>query len=187
MVTKIDENGNSLITVPKGLTSFNHTQIRTYKDLIELSKVKTNYVDTEAVVSTAQGNCFIMYIFSGFAFFAARALNINIIYGIFLGRILNFIFFLILSYLAIKKIPFGKLIYAVYMLMPMNLQQVASISPDAFINAILLYYIAFSIYMIFKKDKLNKKEIILYVLLTAIAGIVKMVYVLLAGVRILNN
>ena len=185
IITPMDENGESLIEVPKELSSYNYTKILTYKDFIELADNKTNYQETDQVVSTAQGYSFIMYIFSGIAFFIARILNIAIVWGIILGRIFNFIFFLILAYLAIKKIPFGKLVYALYMLMPMNLQQVTSISADAFINSILFYYIAFSIYMIFKKEKISKKEIILYIILTAIAGIVKMVYVLIAGVGFL--
>lgn len=185
IITPIDENGNSSIEVPKELSDYNYTNVLTYKDLVELAEDNTNYQETEEVVSTAQGYSFIMYIFSGIAFFIVRVLNMSIIWGIILGRIFNFIFFLILAYLAIKKIPFGKLVYAVYMLMPMNLQQVTSISADAFINSILFYYIAFSIYMIFKKEKLNKKEIISYIILTAIAGIVKMVYVLIAGVGFL--
>ena len=71
------------------------------------------------------------------------------------------------------------------MLTPMNFQQVTSISADAFINSMLLYYLAYSIYMIFKKEKLTKKEIILYIILTAITGIIKLVYILLAGVGFL--
>lgn len=185
IITPQDENGDSSIEVPKGLNEFKHTGIVTYKDFVELAEEKTDYQDTEKVVSTAQGNFSIMYIFSGLAFFIVRILNIGIIWGIMLGRVFNFIFFLILAYLAIKKIPFGKLVYGIYMLMPMNLQQVTSISADAFINSILFYYIAFSIYMIFKKEKLQKKEIILYIILTAIAGIVKMVYILIAGVGFL--
>lgn len=185
IMTKIDEKGESLITVPKVLCQYNHTEIKNYNDLINLANIKTDYSDEKAVVSTAQGNFFIMYIFSALGFLISRILNINIIFGIFLGRAFNFIFFLLLGYLAIRKIPFGKLVLAVYMLMPMCLQQVTSISADAFINSMLLYYIAFSIYMVFKKEKLTKKEILAYLILTAIAGIVKMVYILIAGVGFL--
>ncbi len=183
--TPIDESGNSEISVPKGLAEYNHTNLRNYQDLVNLAKVKTNYNDTEKIVSTAQGNFFIMYIFSAIGFLVARIFNIGIIYGIILGRMFNFIFFLIIGYLAIKKIPFGKIVFASYMIMPMNMQQVTSISADAFINTILLYYVAYSIYMIFKKEKLIKKEIAIYIVLTAIAGIVKMVYILIAGVGFL--
>lgn len=185
IITPIDENGNSSIEIPQKLNDFNYNEIASYNEFIERASEDNGYEETENIISTAQGYSFIMYIFSGLGFFIARILSINVVLGIILGRILNFIFFLILAYLAIKKIPFGKLVYAVYMLTPMNLQQVTSISADAFINSILFYYIAFSIYMIFKKEKLSKKEIITYIILTAIAGIVKMVYVLIAGVGFL--
>lgn len=182
LITKIDENGDSYIDVPKELPLFNHSQVLNYKDFIELAQTKTDYQNTEKVVSTAQANSFIMYMFSAFGFFVARILNLNIVFGIFLARIFNFIFFLVCAYFAIKKIPFGKLILAIYMLMPMCMQQVTSISADAFINSVLFYYIAYSIYIIFKKEKLEKKEIIIYILLTALSGILKMVYILIAGV-----
>lgn len=185
ILTPIDENGDSAITVPKGLAEYNHTNLRNYQDLVNFAKEKTDYNDTEKIVSTAQGNFFIMYIFSAIGFFIARILNIGIIYGILLGKMFNFIFFLIMGYLAIKKIPFGKIVFTAYTIMPMNLQQVTSISADAFINSILLYYVAYSIYMIFKKEKITKKEIAIYIVFTAIAGIVKMVYILIAGVGFL--
>ncbi|MBQ2938161.1 MAG: DUF2142 domain-containing protein [Clostridia bacterium] len=185
LVTKMDENGDSSITVPVGLTSYNHTEVKNYNDFINLTKTKTDYNNTEKVISTAQGNSFIMYIFPAVAFLLTRIMNINIIFGILLGRIFNFIFFLICSYFAIKKISFGKLVLAVYMLMPTCMQQATSISADAFINSILLYYIAYSIYMIFKKDKLSKKEILGYIVLTGLVGILKMVYILIAGVGFL--
>ena len=126
-----------------------------------------------------------MYIFSGLGLLVARIFNFSIGYGIILGRILNFIFFLVMAYFAIKKITFGKLVFAIYMLTPMNLQQVTSISADAIINSVLFYYIAYSIYIIFKKDKLNKKEIVIYVLLTMIIATLKYVYILLAGIGFL--
>lgn len=185
LTINIDENGQSYIEVPKDLSLYNHTQITNYKEFVEIGERKTDYSDTEKVISTAQGNSFIMYIFSAVAFFIARVLNINIVYGILLGRLFNFIFFLILSYLGIKKISIGKLVYGIYLLMPMNLQQVTSNSPDAIINSVVLYYIAYSVYMIFKKEKLTKKEIITYVISTAIVGILKMVYILIAGVGFL--
>lgn len=185
LVTKIDENGDSSITVPVGLTNYNHTEVRNYNDFINLTKTKTDYNNTEKVVSTAQANSFVMYIFSALGFLVARIFNINIIFGIILGRAFNFIFFLICAYFAIKKIPFGKLVFAIYMLMPMCMQQATSVSADAFINSVLFYYIAYSINIIFKKEKLTKKEIIIYILLTALTGILKMVYILIAGVGFL--
>ena len=183
--TKIDENKESYIEVPKSLLEFNHNKVKTREQLKEIVSQKTDYKDTEKTISNAQNNYGILYIFSGFAFFLARILNLNIVYGIILGRLLNFAFFVIMGYFAIKKIPFGKLVLAIYMLMPMNMQQVTSISADAFINSLLIYFVAYSIYMIFKKEKLTKHEIAMYILLSALSGILKMVYVLLAGIGFL--
>ena len=183
--THIDENGDSYVEVPKSLSEFHHTKLINREQLKELMSQKTDYNDTEKVISNAQNNYGILYIFSGFAFFVSRLLNINIAYGIILGRLLNFAFFLVAGYFAIKKIPFGKLVLAIYMLMPMNMQQVTSISADAFINSVLLYFIAYSIYIIFKKEELTKYEIAIYILLASFSGILKMVYVLVSGIGFL--
>lgn len=185
LITKIDENGDSYIDVPEDLTLFNHSQVLSYQKFIELAQNKTDYQNTTKVISTAQANSFVMYIFAALGFFIARIFSLNIIVGIFLARAFNFIFFLVCAYFAIKKISFGKIVLAVYMLMPMCMQQVTSISADAFINSVLFYYIAYSIYIVFKKEKLEKKEIIIYILLTALTGVLKMIYILIAGVGFL--
>lgn len=182
LITKIDENGDSFITVPKDLVNYNQVTLKNYKDIADLASNETNYEETEQVISTAQGNNFIMYVFSAMGFFIARILKISIFYGVLLGRLFNFVFYMLMIYLAIKKIPFGKLVLAVYALMPMCMQQASSFSPDAFINAISLYYIAFSIYLIFKEEKIKIKDFAIYILFTPIVCIVKMVYTLLAGI-----
>lgn len=183
-VTKIDENGESYIEVPKDLVNYNNS-LSNYQNLKQLASRQTNYEDTQKVISTAQGNSFITYIFSAIAFFIARILNTPIFYGIILGRLLNLSFYIFMIYLAIKKIPFGKKVLAIYSLMPMCIQQASSFSPDAAINAILLYYIAHSIYLIFKKEKISIKEWLIYIILTPIICMIKMVYILIAGVGFL--
>lgn len=184
LITKIDANGESFITVPKDLVNYNKA-LNNYYSLRELASTQTNYKDTQKVISTAQGNSFITYIFSAIAFFIVRILNIPIFYGIILGRLFNLSFYIFMLYLAIKKIPFGKKVLAIYALMPMCIQQASSFSPDAVINAILLYYIAHSIYLIFKKEKISIRELLIYIILTPIIGIIKMVYILIAGVGFL--
>lgn len=185
IITKISENGSSYIEVPSDLIRVNHVEIVNYNDLKTLENKNTDYQKTEKIISSAQGNASIMYIIPAIGFLIGKICNMNIIYAIYLGRILNLIFFLILGFFAIKRIPFGKLLFAIYMLMPMNLQQIASISADSFINSFLFYYIAYSMYLIYKKEKITKKEITSYIILTCISGIIKIVYIILAGVGFL--
>lgn len=181
---KIDSDGKSYITVPKSLLDINNSK-ENYWQYVEALGQKTDYSDTTKVISSAQGNWSGMYLFSGIGFAVARGLNLPVGVGMYFGKVLNFAFFLVLAYFAIRRIPFGKLVLAIYMVTPMNLQQVTSISPDAFINAITLFYIAFSISLIFKKEKVAKKEIVLYILMTMLIGVLKFVYILLAGVGFL--
>ena len=185
IITSIDKNGDSYIEVPAILSLYHHNKVKNYNEFLKLTTIETDYENVENVISTAQGNSSLMYILPALAFKISNVLNLNIIYGLLLGKILNFIMFLILIYFAIKIIPFGKMVFMLYVLMPMNLQQVTSISPDAFINTILLFYIAFSVYIIFKKEKIKKWEIALYIVLAIVSGIIKMVYIFIAGLGFL--
>ena len=184
LVTKVNENGESYIDVPKDLVNYDNS-IKNYNELEELYSKKTDYKDTQKVISTAQGNSFIAYIFSAIAFLIARFLNMPIFYGILLGRLFNLSFYIFMIYLALKKIPFGKKVLAVYSLMPMCMQQASSFSPDAVINGVLLYYIAHEIFLIFKEEKITFKEWLIYIILTPIICLIKMVYILVAGVGFL--
>ena len=111
-----------------------------------------------------------------------RMFNVNIILTIYLARMINIIIFLIFGYLTIKKLPFGKLTMAVYLCMPMMLQQAASCSADAILNAVLIYYIAHLIYMTFKETEITKKDKIILYIFTALVAMFKYVYILVAGI-----
>ena len=64
--------------------------------------------------------------------------------------------------------------------MPMMLQQAASCSSDAILNATLLYYIAHIISLLYKEEITKKDKIILYGV-TACIAMFKYVYILVAG------
>lgn len=179
---RIDEQGNSYCIMVKELEDYSHTRIKNYADVqAELSK-ETNYNETVKLPCSAQGYCPILYVGPAIGISICRAFGINIFYAIYLGRLLNTIIFLIVGYFAIKKIPFGKLLLALYLCMPMMMQQAGSCSADTVLNATLIYYIAFLIYLVFKEDKLTVKDQIILYVLTALIAMFKYVYILIAGI-----
>lgn len=166
----------------KELEDDSHTRISSYKDLQkELSK-ETNYNEEIQKVSPAQSNSPILYIGTTIAICICKILNCNIFYAFYLGRIFNIVIYLTLGYLTIRKIPFGKIVMAIYLCMPMMLQQAASCSADSILNATLIYYIAHLLYIVFKETPITKKDQIILYALTALIGMFKYIYILVAGI-----
>lgn len=120
-----------------------------------------------------------------FGFFIARIFAFNIYMGVFLARIINFIIILILGHISIKKIPFGKILLTAYLMIPMMMQLGTAISVDSLMNALIILFISYTLNLAFKKEDLNKKEIILFLFLTIFVGISKITYIPLLGIGIL--
>lgn len=177
-ITPIDENGKSNTQVPKDL-------VRAYQNYQELNQEliskETNYQETENKVNPAQNYNPILYLFSSIGLSIGKILGMNGLLIQYLARMCNYIIFLIASYFAIKKIPFGKLVLSSFLFMPMLIHQAVSISADSLINSVLLFYVAYHLYLFFKKEEIQKREIIYYILLSIFIAITKIVYLPLVG------
>lgn len=180
--TQIDQEGNSYSMLLKALENYSHTRFQNYQNLIDELSQTTNYDEEIRTVCAAQGNSPILYIGTVLALNIGKLFNMNIIVAIFLARLINIIIFLIFGYFTIKKLPFGKLAMAVYLCMPMMLQQAASCSADAILNASLIYYIAHLVYITFKETEITKKDKIILYIFTALISMFKYVYILVAGI-----
>lgn len=106
-----------------------------------------------------------------FAYFPAvlgvtigRMLHFGAVTTVYLGRLCNFIFYVIFSFLALKKIPFGKLLLFAITMLPMACHQMFSLSYDAVINAVSFFCIAYGMSFVYQSDVVEKKDIILYAL-----------------------
>lgn len=172
---KKDDKGKNYTEVPKQLSDYKQEVFNKYSILSSSMRDKTDYTDKEKLVSPAQGYVFFLYIPSSIGILITRILNLNILYGIYLGKIFNFIVFLIAGYWAIKKIPFGKLVMLVYMLMPMIMCQAVSISADSMINALILFYISY-ILSLLNKEKLSNLDKALCMILPIFISISKITY-----------
>ena len=81
-----------------------------------------------------------VYFPSALAITIARIVHLGQIPTLYLGRFFNLIAFLSIVYLAIKKMPIGKVTMFIVALLPMTLQQATSFSYDAIINALAFLY-----------------------------------------------
>ena len=160
-ITKINDEGESLTTVPKALTSYGESILTKYSVLNESKndELVTDYNTTVDVNTPAKGYFSLFYVIYAVAFLISRTLSLNMIIGLFLARILNYILVLVLGYISIKKIPFGKILLAVYLMIPMMLQQATAISVDSLMNAIIIFFISYILSLMFNNENLKKKEI----------------------------
>lgn len=107
-----------------------------------------------------------------------RMFNAPILISAYLGRIVNYIFFVIIIYFSIKYIPFGKMVVFLISFLPMVMQEAISLAPDAMTNAVAIAMVSFVLYMRFDKKSgvMTKKKMTLFSILTIWISMLKIVY-----------
>ena len=185
IITKIDKDGESKIEVPFILATGFNTEHDNYTDLENTANSKTNYNVVIETYTSAQSYSPILYIFSSLGFFIGRIFNLNIVLAVYLARLFNFIAFLVIGYLIIKLMPFGKLLMLTYLFNPMLIHQAMSISADSITNSSILLFIAYTLNILYKEEKLSKKSKVIYMILAIIVAISKNVYFPIVGLALL--
>lgn len=98
------------------------------------------------------------------------------LFSLYLGRLLNLIFSVVLINFAISLIPLGKPILSVFVLLPMFLHQIASFNYDASHYAFTYLFIAFVLFLSYKREKIKTKEYLLLLLTSIFTAQIKFVY-----------
>lgn len=101
-----------------------------------------------------------------------RLLGFSALLTLSLGRLMNLLTFVLLTWLAIRLIPYGKNMLGMVSLLPIAMQQGASASYDAVINGVLFLFIA-SCYKIYKSESVKIREYILPIVLAMLIALVK--------------
>ena len=187
---KIDENGEAKTEIPKDLREVSYTGLPNLKEYYNyLHSKKTAYNDTIKVDSPTRGSPFFLYIISSIGFVISRMFNLNILYGIYMGRIFNLAFSLAVLYYCIRKIPFGKSCVIVLAFFPMVMQQAASFSYDCIVNAVSILFITKTLQYAFQETKISKKQWIFYCIISVALACAKYAYapMLLLSLLLLRN
>jgi uncharacterized membrane protein len=87
----------------------------------------------------------------------------------YLARIFNLLVAVFLTYLAIKIIPFGKIVLLLIALLPMTIQQFASLGYDGLHISLIFLLIAFVLKLAVSEEKISSREIFTLVLLSLLA------------------
>ena len=149
----------------------NKTAFLRYKDPFFLKE--TEKVNKERIPSTPNP---VQYIPQALGIAIGRLLHLNFMPLFLLGRLLNLLFYIFCIWLSIKTIPFGKLIIFACGLLPLTLQQAASLSLDAYIIAVSFVFFAYLIKAMADDEPATLKEIIILCVFSILISPSKLIY-----------
>ena len=119
---------------------------------------------------------FVNYIPQATGIIIGKLIGASIVVQGYLGRLVNFIVWLLLIYLSIKIIPFGKEIIAFISLLPITLQEAVSLSADPIIYSVSIFFISYVLNLIYSKNSVEKKDYVVISLLCLMISLCKIVY-----------
>lgn len=176
-----DQWGNSNVIMRQSDVSFkvsselSSNYYRTIKQQVALFSNDNTLVESSASANAASNAPF-GYIVSAFAIAISRLLRLSPLLTFYMGRIANLVLYAFLTYLAIKKIPYGKMAIFAISILPMTLHLVGSYSYDFLAIAMAMLYVAQVLYMKEKDGYITVKDIVLCALWGIILAPTKIVY-----------
>ena len=94
-----------------------------------------------------------------------RLLSLNNVITFYLGRIFNLLMYALVTFYAMKRIPFGKMTIAALSFFPMVMNLSASFSYDTIINATAILFTAIAIDLIYSKARIEVKDYIILIVI----------------------
>lgn len=186
LITPFGENKEGDIYVPQQLLDIvNSKHDYSYVQIREDLKKEADYRNTAPIQTIAKTYFPLNYVSGAITFAVCRTFNMNLLLMCYVTRLVNFILFVIIAYYCIKTIPFGKLLLAIYMFLPMNIQQSASLSADVFINSISILFIVYNMKLLYQDKDVSLKQKIIYYVLALSISVCKYVYFILVFMSLL--
>ena len=148
-----------------------------YKDYKEISDLKLDGAQSFFTYSNKAMYLFLTYLPQAFGVGVGRALHLSIYYQSLLGKLCNYLFFMLLIFLSIKFIPFKKELVMFIALMPITIQEAISLAPDSMTMGVSICFISFLIYFMNRKQIMDIKEKVFLLILAILLSACKIVYV----------
>lgn len=115
----------------------------------------------------------------------ARLLGLSTLPLLYLGRLMNLLFFVLMTWLAMRRMPFGREVLFGVALLPMTLHLSASFSYDVMIMGCMFCFTAVCLDLAYEKEKVQLKDVGILMALMAVCGPCKMVYAVMMGLCLL--
>lgn len=177
-ISKANENGEAELTNTKHLEDIFDLNNKTYEDYFDSINNKSNNEEIIYKFSNMALYSPICHLSQAIGMFITRVLGCDLIIQLYAGRIMNLLVSLLLIYYAIKYIPFNKFLVIVIALLPISMQEMASLSSDALTIAISLFYVSYILHLRFDDNikELNKKDWWILILSSITVSMSKIVY-----------
>ena len=141
--------------------------------------VGAQQANTPAKARVSSTGVNLLYIPQALGIAAARLLGLGFFAMILLGRLCSLAVYVLLGSFAIAKIPRGKLLLLCTALLPMGLQLAASFSADTLVIGLAFALLAVCLRCV--QQPVGKKELAELLVLSALIGPSKAIYVVLVG------
>ena len=109
-----------------------------------------------------------------------RLLNLGQLSTVFLGRLCNLLFYLLLLYFALKWMPFAKHVFIIIGMLPIMLEVVSSYSYDASVLGLSFFFTAYVLHLAYIKEKVTWKDAVILIAVISYLAPIKVIYALLA-------
>ena len=175
---KNEKNGNGGRTLSDDTSKIFEAKNKksTYGDLIENSKIKKSNRKSFKNFTNMSLYSFVCYIPQVIGISIGKILHLPTLYIAYLGRLTNFVFWILLMYFAIKLMPFKKICILVVSFMPMMLQEAASLSADALTIGMSFFLISYVLHIKYGKEKVDRKDKIILSISSIVMSLCKIVY-----------
>lgn len=141
----------------------NDYKFETYlNDLFDTSDQDTSLTKSGKACLDVKKYSFTYYL-SALGMTVGRLCHLNSILCAFLARLMNFLFFAIVSYLCIKTLPVFKELFSYICLLPITLQQAFSLSYDAIVITLALIISTFVVKLYYDKSLSKRNTTILII------------------------
>lgn len=175
----VDANGSVVSNSDLGIC-YAHEEYPTRSTYVEYLKgalgKKENVVNTTISIGTPLSSSWIGYFPQIIGVSFARIIGLNGEQVLILGRIFALLWYCMIMGMAINIVPFKKIVFFVVGLMPMTMQQVASFNYDSVLFGFCFLLIAYILNLIFRKDYVNWKDILVILFLAIGIGKIKYIY-----------
>lgn len=168
---------NFLYKYTNGILNYNtkYNGKNYFSDMFEISKYNnlsenlTNYTNTRYL-------SIIPYIPSAIIIGIFRVCGSSPLFLILIGKFVNLLLTIIACYYSLKITPHFKKTFFVILLFPIVIQQAAAVNMDYLTNIAVISFLAFIIYMKYKKDLINNKELTIVSIISVILAYCKFGY-----------
>lgn len=152
----------------------NGVETNSYYQMLEHTFEKPSSEDLIAVQYTDSSNLVpgIIYYPAALGISIGRLLGLSAFVTLCLGRMMNLLVFVLLTWCAIRTIPFGKNMLGWLGMLPIAMQQGASVSYDPVINGLIILFIALC-FSLSKKAHIRKLEWCLLAVLVVLVAMSK--------------